>query len=344
MRLIHTLSRQARSAGLALRRRTASLGCAIGAALAATLPAAAPAQPVSSGGVKMEATQVAPNTYFVQGEAAMGSAANRNFISNAAFVVADGGVLVIDALGSPPLAEQLLALIRRTTSLPIRYVVVTHCHADHIYGLQVLQATGAKIVGHVGCRDYLASDTARLRMQASRYELFPWIDEHTRLVAPDVWMGDNGREDDLLLHIGRSVFVVRHAGPSHTPEDLVVYARDSGVLFAGDIVFRGRIPFVGQADSRKWISALDRLLELRPTMLVPGHGPVSPQPAEDLVLTRDYLAYLRQSMGEAATNLEPFDEAYARTDWSRYAGLPLFRAVNRMNAYNTYLLMEQAPK
>ena len=73
----------------------------------------------------------------------------------------------------------------------------------------------------------------------------------------------------------------------------------------------------------------------------PGHGPLSLEPGVDLQLTRDYLAYLRQTMGEAARNLEPFDEAYARADWSRFAALPLFAAVNRMNAYNTYLLMER---
>ena len=65
----------------------------------------------------------------------MGTAANQNFIANAGFVVADGGVRVVDALGSPPLARQRLALIRRVTPLPIRYAVVTHGHADPIYGL-----------------------------------------------------------------------------------------------------------------------------------------------------------------------------------------------------------------
>jgi hypothetical protein len=61
----------------------------------------------------------------------------------------------------------------------------------------------------------------------------------------------------------------------------------------------------------------------------------------DLVLTRDYLAYLRQTMGRAVSDFEPFDDAYARTDWSRFAKLPAFEQANRMNAYGTYLLMEQ---
>ena len=83
---------------------------------------------------------------------------------------------------------------------------------------------------------------------------------------------------------------------------------------------------------------------LQPAVIVPGHGALSRQPLPDLKLTRDYLAFLRRSMGEAASNLEPFEEAYARTDWSAFEQLPLFRAANRINAYNTYLLMEQQGK
>jgi hypothetical protein len=98
---------------------------------------------------------------------------------------------------------------------------------------------------------------------------------------------------------------------------------------------------VGQADSRQWIAALDTLLQLQPQVVVPGHGALSRTAREDLSLTRDYLAYLRESMGAAARDMEPFDEAYARTDWSRFEQMPLFRAANRMNAYNTYLLMER---
>ena len=109
------------------------------------------------------------------------------------------------------------------------------------------------------------------------------------------------------------------------------------------MVFRGRIPFVGQSDSRQWIESLSRLIEFKPKIVVPGHGAVSTEPTADMELTRDYLAYLRKAMGDAARDLEPFDEAYAKADWSRFERMPLFRAVNRMNAYNTYLLMDSRP-
>lgn len=292
---------------------------------------------LTSAALAMTPQAVADGVWFVQGEAAIGSAANRNFISNAGFVITRDGVVVIDALGSPELARELIAQIRRITRKPIRYVIVTHYHADHIYGLQVFKAAGATIVAHPGGRAYLTSDTARLRLQASRQELSPWIDKKTRLVAADRWLD----APETTLKLGGLDFVIRHVGPAHTPEDLAVFVPQRGVLFAGDLVFRGRIPFVGQADSRQWIASLDRLIADAPNVIVPGHGPASTEPLADLKLTRDYLVHLRQAMGEAARNLEPFEEAYNRTDWSRFESLPLFRAANRMNAYNTYLLMEQ---
>ncbi len=300
-------------------------------------PWAAAADAQTAQTAHLRAQRVADGVWFVQGEAALGSAANRNFISNAGFIITDAGVVVVDALGSPALAIELIAEIRRLTSQPIRYVVVTHYHADHIYGLQEFKAVGASILAHPAGREYLNSETAQRRLAASRHDLFPWVDEQTRLVPADRWL--DARE--TTLRVGAFDFVIRHVGPAHTPEDLVVYVPKPGVLFAGDLVFRGRIPFVGQADSRQWIESLGRLIEFRPRAMVPGHGPVSQEPLADLELTRDYLVYLRKTMAAAAANLEPFDEAYAQTDWSRFEQMPLFRAANRMNAYNTYLLMEQ---
>ncbi len=286
-----------------------------------------------------KAVEVAPDTYMVQGLSALGTSANRNFISNAAFVVTRDGVLVVDALGSPALALELLAEIRRITSAPVRFLVVTHYHADHVYGLQAFKDAGATIIAHSEGRLYLNSDTAQLRLQASREELAPAVDAGTRLVPADRWI-----DQRTTLQLGGIDFVLQPAGPAHTPEDLVVWVPQRRLLIAGDLVFRGRIPFVGQADSGRWITALDTLLAFDASVIVPGHGPVSHSARADLELTRDYLAYLRQAMGEAARNMDPFEDAYARTDWSRFEKLPLFNAANRINAYNTYLLMEQGSR
>jgi len=302
------------------------------ASLLACVSTLATAQPAS-----IQAVQLAQGVWFVQGNSALGSTGNRNFISNAGFFVTDDGVVVVDALGSPALAQELLREIHRVTPQALRYVVVTHYHADHIYGLQTLAQAGAKVIGHASAREYLNSDTAQRRLEASRIDLAPWIDANTRLVPADQWLDTQ----ETRFRLGSMDFVVDHVGPAHTPEDVVVFVPQLGVLFAGDLFFQGRIPFVGQADSRLWIQALNRLMKYQPKIVIPGHGPASINPMVDMTMTRDYLLYLRKTMGEAAKNMEPFEEVYAKTDWSRFESIPLFRVANRMNAYNTYLLMEQ---
>ena len=287
-------------------------------------------------GPPVEPRQVSKSAWIVQGLSAQGSTQNQNFISNAGFVITPAGVVVIDALGSPVLATKLLAAIKKITPLPVTHVIVTHYHADHIYGLQVFKTAGARIMAHVKGQDYVGSDTARTRLDASRHDIAPWIDANTQVVPADEWL--DGPRD---LTLGGTRLQIQAMGPSHTPEDLVVYLPGEGVLFAGDLVFRGRIPFVGQADSSRWVKALGEMLLLQPKVVVPGHGAVSTEAVADMELTRAYLAHLRASMRKAAKNMDPFDEAYKNTDWSAFDKVPLFGVLNRANAYNTYLLMER---
>jgi glyoxylase-like metal-dependent hydrolase (beta-lactamase superfamily II) len=284
----------------------------------------------------MQVQQVGPHSYYVQGLSALGSGDNQNFISNAGFVITPESVVVIDALGSPKLAERLTAEIRKLTPLPIANVILTHYHADHIYGLQYFKDLGAHITAHASAKEYIQSDTARLRLQASRTDLAPWIDDKTRLVEADTWI--NG---PTSLKIGGMVFEIDHVGPSHTPEDLTIFIPSEKVLFAGDLFFNGRLPFVGKANSSQWIQSLESMLAHDATAVVPGHGAASTDPKKDIGVTRDYLKFLRSSMGQAVQDFVPFEEAYQATDWGAFQAMPMFGFANRMNAYNTYLLMEE---
>jgi glyoxylase-like metal-dependent hydrolase (beta-lactamase superfamily II) len=285
--------------------------------------------------VNLKPIQVAQNTYFVQGFPEMGSSKNQNFISNAGFVVTPKGVVVIDALGSPALAQKLLNEIAKVTKQKVVAVIVTHYHADHIYGLQVFKKAGAKIYAQELGKDYLNSDTARQRLETSRIDFAPWVNSNTYLVSADQWI-----KSKKTLTVGGIDFLIEKVGPAHTSEDLMVYIPSENVLFVGDLVFRGRIPFVGNADSKGWLSSLDRIEGLKPKIVIPGHGAYSPNPTQDIVFTREYLRYLRKSMGEAARNMDSFDDVYANADWSEYEWMPLFRSANRMNAYNVYLSIQ----
>ena len=141
--------------------------------------------------------------------------------------------------------------------------------------------------------------------------------------------------------MGDITFELVYLGPAHAQDDMVIVVREDRVIYSGDILFIGRIPFVGDADSKRWLSTMEQLLAMKPGTLVTGHGPASTDPARDLGMTRDYIGYLREQMGRAVAEFMPFDEAYARTDWSRWEKMPAFDAANRINAYGTFLRMEQ---
>jgi glyoxylase-like metal-dependent hydrolase (beta-lactamase superfamily II) len=312
---------------LSIVRRVAAL-CIVACALAAR------AQPAPD--IVLTPQQVTPHGWFFQGEAGMAGAQNKGYMSNAGFVVTADGVVVFDALGTPALGRAMIAAIAKVTAQPIRRVIVSHYHADHVYGLQAFKATGADIWAYRKGEVYFTSGVADERLRQRRTDLFPWVDEKTVVVKPDLWL-----DGDTSFRMGGLTFRLVYSEGAHSPEDLMMYVEEDRLLFAGDLIFAGRVPFVGNADSKGWLKAMDKMIALHPVVVVPGHGPVSRDVERDLVLTRDYLLYLRESMGRAVRDLEPFDDAYAATDWSRWKSLPAFEQANRQNAYGTYLLLEQ---
>jgi glyoxylase-like metal-dependent hydrolase (beta-lactamase superfamily II) len=162
--------------------------------------------------------QVSPSVWYVEGVTALGSVENKNFISNAAFIVGPDGVVVIDALGSPLLADALITAIGKISAKKIAAVIVTHYHADHIYGLQSFQKIGAKIIAHPAAKAYLNSETAAQRLSVSRIEIAPWVNENTRLVVADTWISE-----ETKLQLAGLELIVKPVGPSHTPEDVIVF-------------------------------------------------------------------------------------------------------------------------
>jgi glyoxylase-like metal-dependent hydrolase (beta-lactamase superfamily II) len=315
------------------RRGGAAHLCAalLALAIAATAPASRAADDIV-----LVPQRVSEHVWFFQGATGMASAANKGFMSNSGFVVTNDGVIAFDALGTPALGRAMVAAIGTVTRAPIRRVVVSHYHADHIYGLQALKTAGAEIWAQRKAEIYLASDVAQSRLAQRRAELYPWVDETTRIVPPDVWI-----DGDTDFRFGGLTFRIIYSGGAHSPEDILMYVVDDRVLFAGDLLFAGRIPFVGNADSRGWLAAMSKMIAVNALVVIPGHGPPSTDVVRDLATTRDYIAYLREQIGRGVKDFVPFDEVYEKTDWSRFSSLPAFAEANRINAYGTYLQMEQ---
>jgi glyoxylase-like metal-dependent hydrolase (beta-lactamase superfamily II) len=288
---------------------------------------------------KLQPEQVAERVWYFRGAAGMASHANAGFMSNAGFVVTDDGVVVFDALATPALARAMVSAIADITDQPIRRVVLSHYHADHIYGTQVFKALGAEIWARSEGRIYLRSEAAAERLAQRRRALAPWVDAHTRLVPADRWLDfDDGEVQRFEL--GGVRFELISGGNSHAPDDLMLSVPDQGVLFAGDLFFTARLPFVVDGNSRNWLRALEHIQDRQASVVVPGHGPASVQVTDDLQVTRRYLIFLREQLGAAVADLTSFDAAYAAIDWSEFEALPTFEQANRRNAYTVFLEMQ----
>jgi len=286
--------------------------------------------------VDMKLQQVSPHVWFVQGATGIATD-NQGFISNATVIIGRDGITVVDALGSPSLAEQLLAEIRKISDKPVLRVITTHYHADHIYGLQAFRERGARILAPRGIDDYLNSPQAGERLEERRFSLDPWVNEDTRLAYPDEQIGGERVIDD-----GEVKLTINHLGKAHSDADLTVFVEPDDVFISGDVIFEGRVPFVGDSDSRAWLETLQRMARKQGLKaLIPGHGGLARDPKQAIELTRDYLAYLRRQLGAGVEEMMSFDEIYDSIDWSRFERLPAFADANRINAYQVFLALER---
>lgn len=281
--------------------------------------------------------------HYALGHPGVPSAANQGHTSNAGFVVTDEGVVVFDALGTPSLGRALLQKIRGVTDKPVKFVVVSHYHADHIYGLQAFRdETDAVILAQAKALDYTAAgnlddEAAEPRLAQRREALAPWVNAETRIVLPGLVFRVAAE-----LRIGAHQIQLIYAGPAHSMSDVMMFVLPERVLFAGDIVQNGRIPFMASAavNTRNWLAGLEEVAKLEPRFIIPGHGNPATSATEAIAFTDGYIHFVRRAMGEAVAQWTEFDAAYTSTDWGAYQSLPAFAASNRGNAYRVFLDLE----
>lgn len=197
------------------------------------------------------------------------------------FVVSDG-VVVIDSGNDAAIARAVLEKIAETAGKPVRYLIVTHAHGDHANGVSVFAASGTQIV----CHENSAAAVAYLAHGASGGPAKP--------AGPGVL----AISDRLVFFGGSRRAAVYFLGPGHTNGDLVVLLPEEKILFAGDLVVNGRLPYLQSADAdpRGWEEILKRLATLDVEKVVPGHG--KPGTRQSVA---DSLAYIRK-VNELATD------------------------------------------
>jgi cyclase len=230
---------------------------------------------------------------------------------------------VIDAQQNEALARGLIDAVRDAGSDPIRALVNTHFHGDHVFGNPAFPP-GIEIVSHARCRAVLAEalraagvaeetplperQALELAFGADLYDLVsrddPTWDSFRRRYHGGELAGARIRlptvtvEGECTFHLGDRRMVLRRFGPGHTDADLVAWFPEDGVIFAADLVFSGRFPWLGGADVPEWIARLEDIASLRPRTVVPGHG--EPVTAREVLAFRDLLQTVYDAVGAAA--------------------------------------------
>lgn len=208
--------------------------------------------------------------------------------ANAGFVVGEDGVAVIDTFEDPGAARELLAAIRQLTPLPIRFVINTHYHLDHVNGNDVFAAAGATILAQRNVRAWMRTENLKWWGDKIKPEMKARIQS---LKLPDV-VYDSGVD----LYLGSRRLQVR-SYPGHTGGDSIVYVHDAGVVFCGDLFWNHHIPNLTDASTGAWINTLDALAGYGAGRFVAGHG--EPGTVLDLKSFRQYLMDLRAGVGKA---------------------------------------------
>ena len=259
---------------------------------------------------------------------------NRGFRMNMAFVVGKDAVAVIETGYHEPMAQEMLQHIAKITSAPVKYVINSNSQPDRFLGNEYFRRQGAIVIASAPEAKRMAAMGGMFAESSARaMELKPGS---IKVPNPP----DRILEGDAELDLGGLTIKLRPFGAAHTPGPLVVHVPQDNAVYAGDILYSGRLPAViDDGNVKSWIEGFDRLRSFGDAIFVPGHGKPARLSAFEFS-TREYLAFLRNHMTQAVAEGKDQIDAMNSIDQSRFATLENFKELAGRNASITFLEAE----
>ena len=229
---------------------------------------------------QFELAQVADGVYVHHGKHEQITLENAGDIANIGFIVGEKSVAVIDTGGSRIVGESLKTAIRKITDLPIEYVILTHAHPDHIFGVQAFESEKSEIVGHKNLDNSLVQ---RGEFYRDRFVNEGFSESDLGLLPQSIFV-----ESTMNLDLGNRVIELIAVETSHTNNDLVVFDETTKTIWTGDLIFKERVPVI-DGNAIGWLSTMEQLEDYEIEAIVPGHGPVTTTWADALANQKRYL-------------------------------------------------------
>jgi quinoprotein relay system zinc metallohydrolase 2 len=266
---------------------------------------------------QLEISEVAPGLFVHQGRYEVQSPQNRGDMANAGFVVGNDAVAVIDTLGSAVAGRELRSAIRAATDKPIRYVINTHMHPDHVFGNAAFKQDNPTFVGHYKLARGLATRADRY-LAINKQMLGEDAFEGIEVILPTVPV-----ENSLTLDLGGRSLVLEAQHTAHTDNDLTITDTATDTLFLGDLLFSVHVPTL-DGSIRGWLALLDELAQRKAARVIPGHGPHAMALPEALTPEQRYLGAIAADVRQLIKDGKTLEDATKTAGFSERDAWKLF--------------------